>query len=104
MTSEDGHLHLRKSNGLVRDVFHERHMLRLKGVWASPIPATRPPAPPCFESQPFYTIRPMDRAAHNGNLTNSRALKELLLKEDLAPLNTIPTRVLLNVFLTSCSG
>ena len=31
MTGEEGRLHLRKSNGLVRDVFHERHMLRLKG-------------------------------------------------------------------------
>ena len=31
MTYHDRSLYLRKSNGLVRDVFHTRHMLNLKG-------------------------------------------------------------------------
>ena len=31
MTCDQDHLYLRKSNGLVRDVFHQRHMLRLRG-------------------------------------------------------------------------
>ena len=31
MTTEQGQLFLRKGNGLVRDVFHTRHMMRLKG-------------------------------------------------------------------------
>ena len=30
-TYEDGRLYLRKSNGLVRDVFHTRHMVNLRG-------------------------------------------------------------------------
>ena len=31
MTCDDDRIFLRKSNGLVRDVFHTRHMLRLQG-------------------------------------------------------------------------
>ena len=31
VTSEHGRLFLRKDNGLVRDVFHTRHMRRLQG-------------------------------------------------------------------------
>ena len=31
ITSDGQRLHLRKNNGLVRDVFHTRHMLRLHG-------------------------------------------------------------------------
>ena len=31
VTCEKGKLYLRKANGLARDVFHTRHMLRLKG-------------------------------------------------------------------------
>ena len=31
VTSENDRLYLRKDNGMVRDVFHTRHMLRLKG-------------------------------------------------------------------------
>jgi len=101
MTSEEGHLHLRKSNGLVRDVFHERHMLKLTGNMG--IAHTRYPTagnPHSSESQPFYTNSPYGIGlAHNGNLTNARALRELLLKEDLRHLNTdSDSEVLLNVF------
>ena len=31
VTCDDDGLHVRKSNGLVRDVFHQRHMLQLTG-------------------------------------------------------------------------
>ncbi|HEY1992402.1 MAG TPA: amidophosphoribosyltransferase, partial [Gammaproteobacteria bacterium] len=101
MTGEQGHLHLRKSNGLVRDVFHERHMLKLTGNMG--IAHTRYPTagnPHSSESQPFYTNSPYGIGlAHNGNLTNTRALRELLLKEDLRHLNTdSDSEVLLNVF------
>ena len=101
MTGEAGRLHLRKSNGLVRDVFHERHMLRLKGSMG--IGHVRYPTagnPHSSESQPFYTNSPYGVGlGHNGNLTNARALKELLLKEDLRHLNTdSDSEILLNVF------
>jgi len=101
MTSEGGKLHLRKSNGLVRDVFHERHMLRLKGVMG--IGHVRYPTAGSHhasESQPFYTNSPYGIGlGHNGNLTNARAIKELLLREDLRHLNTdSDSEILLNVF------
>ena len=32
MTCDGDQLYLRKDNGLVRDVFHTRHMLRLRGA------------------------------------------------------------------------
>ena len=101
MTGDAEHLYLRKSNGLVRDVFHERHMLRLRGHMG--IAHTRYPTagnPHSSESQPFYTNSPYGVAlGHNGNLTNARALRELLLKEDLRHLNTdSDSEVLLNVF------
>ncbi|HEV2111455.1 MAG TPA: amidophosphoribosyltransferase [Gammaproteobacteria bacterium] len=101
MTGEEGRLHLRKSNGLVRDVFHERHMLRLKGSMG--IGHVRYPTagnPHSAEAQPFYTNSPYGVAlGHNGNLTNARALKDLLLKEDLRHLNTdSDSEILLNVF------
>ena len=101
MTSDGEHLHLRKSNGLVRDVFHERHMLRLKGGMG--IGHVRYPTAGgahSSEAQPFYTNSPYGVAlGHNGNLTNAHALKELLLKEDLRHLNTgSDSEILLNVF------
>ena len=38
VTSERGRLHLRKDNGLVRDVFQQHHMLELRGHVASAHP------------------------------------------------------------------
>src|SRR5579872_2698001 len=101
MTGDDHHLYLRKSNGLVRDVFHTRHMLRLRGSMG--IAHTRYPTAGCADSseaQPFYTNSPYGIAlGHNGNLTNAGALTEPLLKEDLRHLNTgSDSEILLNVF------
>ena len=101
MTSDERHLYLRKSNGLVRDVFHQRHMQRLAGHMG--IGHTRYPTAGCSDSseaQPFYTNTPYGIAlGHNGNLTNATALKELLLREDLRHLNTeSDSEILLNVF------
>src|SRR5690242_8344008 len=101
ITSDDKHLYLRKSAGLVRDVFHQRHMQRLKGNMG--IGHTRYPTAGCSDSseaQPFYTNSPYGIAlGHNGNLTNAAALKEPLLREDHRHLNTeSDSEILLNVF------
>lgn len=101
MTSEGDIMHLRKSNGMVRDVFHTRHMLRLKGKMG--IAHTRYPTAGCFssaESQPFYVNSPFGIAlAHNGNLTNADQLKRELFETDKRHLNTTSdSEVLLNVF------
>ncbi len=98
--SEDG-LHQRRSNGLIRDVFHTRHMMRLKGNVG--IGHVRYPTAGGFkasEAQPFYVNSPYGIClAHNGNLTNHDELSELLIREDRRHLNTgSDSEVLLNVF------
>jgi amidophosphoribosyltransferase len=100
ITCEGGRLHLRKDNGLVRDVFHTRHMLRLPGNMG--IGHVRYPTAGCessAEAQPFYVNSPYGISlAHNGNLTNSNKLKQELFQEDLRQINTdSDSEVLLNV-------
>ncbi len=101
MTCEDGTLHLRKDNGLVRDVFHTRHMINLRGNMG--IGHVRYPTAGCSssaEAQPFYVNSPYGISlAHNGNLTNAEALKRELFIDDLRHINTgSDSEVLLNVF------
>ena len=96
----DGKFFLRKDNGLVKDVFHTRHMIRLRGKMG--IGHIRYPTAGCStsaESQPFYVNSPFGIAlAHNGNLTNTKVLKEELFKTDQRHLNTdSDSEVLLNV-------
>ena len=101
VTCDADGIHLRKENGLVRDVFRERHMLRLTGNMG--IGHCRYPTAGCdspAEAQPFYVNSPFGLAlAHNGNLTNADQLKDELVREDLRHLNTdSDSEVLLNVF------
>ena len=101
MTWHEGRFLLRKSNGLVRDVFHTRHMTRLKGNLG--IGHVRYPTAGSSseaESQPFYVNSPYGiTLAHNGNLTNSDQLKQELFSSDLRHINTSSdSEVLLNVF------
>lgn len=101
MTCDADRMYLRKSNGLVRDVFHTRHMLRLEGNMG--IGHTRYPTAGCFssaESQPFYVNSPFGIAlAHNGNLTNAEQLKRELFETDQRHINTnSDSEVLLNIF------
>ncbi|OGT29026.1 MAG: amidophosphoribosyltransferase [Gammaproteobacteria bacterium RBG_16_51_14] len=100
VTCDDKQLYLRKSNGMVRDVFHTRHMLNLKGNMG--IGHVRYPTAGCAssaEAQPFYVNSPYGiTLAHNGTLTNSEALKNDLMREDLRHLNTnSDSEVLLNI-------
>jgi amidophosphoribosyltransferase len=44
VTCEGNRLHLRKDNGLVRDVFHTRHMINLRGNMGLGMYATPPQA------------------------------------------------------------
>jgi amidophosphoribosyltransferase len=101
MTCDGSHLHLRKSNGLVRDAFHTRHMLRLHGNMG--IGHVRYPtagSESSAEAQPFYVNSPYGISlAHNGNLTNANRLKQELFQEDLRQINTeSDSEILLNVF------
>jgi amidophosphoribosyltransferase len=101
LTCDDSRVHLRKDNGLVRDVFQHHHMLALKGNMG--IGHVRYPTAGCdspAEAQPFYVNSPFGLAlAHNGNLTNAEQLKEELYREDLRHINTdSDSEILLNVF------
>ena len=101
MATWDGNtLYLRKNNGMVRDVFHTRHMLNLKGNMG--IGHVRYPTAGCAssaEAQPFYVNSPYGiTLAHNGNLTNGEMLKDDLMIDDLRHLNTqSDSEVLLNI-------
>ncbi|MDP1539634.1 MAG: amidophosphoribosyltransferase [Moraxellaceae bacterium] len=101
VTTEGGRLFLRKENGMVRDVFHTRHMLRLAGNFG--IGHVRYPtagSSSSAEAQPFYVNSPYGiTLAHNGNLTNARELAEDIYRADLRHVNTdSDSEVLLNVF------
>ncbi len=55
ITEEDGLLHIRKRNGLVRDVFFERHMRGLRGnVGLGHIRYPTAGSASLHEAQPFY--------------------------------------------------
>lgn len=100
VTSDDGRLYLRKDNGLVRDVFHTRHMRRLTGNTG--IGHVRYPtagSSTSAEAQPLYVNSPYGiTLAHNGNLTNDEELKKELYSTDRRHLNTnSDSEVLLNV-------
>jgi amidophosphoribosyltransferase len=98
---DSGTLRTRKSNGLVRDVFHQRHMMKLSGnVGIGHVRYPTAGGAGLAEAQPFYVNSPFGIClAHNGNLTNADELKELLIRQDRRHLNTgSDTEVLLNVF------
>ncbi len=100
-TYRKGKLKLRKSNGLVDQVFHTRHMLNLQGEMG--IGHVRYPTAGCSssaEAQPFYVNSPYGISlAHNGNLTNIKELKRELFRSGLRHINTeSDSEVLLNVF------
>ena len=101
VTEHEGKFFLRKNNGLVRDVFHTRHMQSLIGNTGIghvryPTAGTSSTA----ESQPFYVNSPYGIVlAHNGNLTNAVELNKALFQSDLRHVNTTSdSEVLLNVF------
>lgn len=101
VTCHEGRLFLRKDNGMVRDVFHTRHMRALMGHYG--IGHVRYPtagSSSSAEAQPFYVNSPYGiTLAHNGNLTNAAEIHEDLFKTDLRHMNTdSDSEVLLNVF------
>ena len=101
VTSERKTLHMHKGSGTVRDVFRTRNMRALPGNIG--IAHCRyPTAGSAFnsaEAQPFYVNSPFGIVlGHNGNLTNSDALKEEMFRLDLRHINTnSDSEVLLNV-------
>ena len=101
VTSEGNVFHMHKGPGYVRDVFRTRNMRDLTG--SAGIGHCRYPtagnAYSDLESQPFYVNAPFGiTLGHNGNLTNSEALKDELFQLDFRHVNTnSDSEVLLNV-------
>ena len=96
---EDG-LKQRRANGLVRDVFRTRHMMRLSGnVGIGHVRYPTAGGARSSEAQPFYVNSPYGIClAHNGNLTNYESLAKLLIEEDRRHLSTdSDSEVLINV-------
>ena len=101
ITSDDNGLHARKSNGLIRDVFHQAHMDDLTGnVGMGHVRYPTAGSSKSSEAQPFYVNSPFGIClAHNGNLTNYDELVEMLKTKDQRHLSThSDSEVLLNVF------
>lgn len=104
VTSERGRLHLRKDNGLVKDVFRHHHMLDLRGnVGLGHVRYPTAGSSSCAEAQPLYTNFPHGICvAHNGNLTNVEELAEHCRKDLGRHINTdSDSEILLNIFADS---
>ncbi len=100
LTDTGGNFRLRKSNGLVSDVFFKRHMMRLEGnVGIGHVRYPTAGSSSRAEAQPFYVNSPYGIAlAHNGNLTNADELSVMLRDEYMRHINTSSdSELLLNI-------
>ena len=95
-----GRLQLRKGNGLVREIFEERHVQRLRGnMGVGHVRYPTAGSSSAAEAQPMYVNAPYGISlAHNGNLTNARQLEADVFRSDLRHVNTdSDSEILLNV-------
>ncbi|MDF0376769.1 amidophosphoribosyltransferase [Methylophilus sp. YYY-1] len=100
VTCDGNTFHMHKNNGLVKDVFHTRHMRNLVGnVGIAHVRYPTAGSSSAAEAQPFYVNSPFGIVlGHNGNLTNSEQLKSEMFRQDLRHINTnSDSEVLLNV-------
>ncbi len=100
VTIHDNKFRLRKANGLVKDVFHTRHMLRLQGdIGIGHIRYPTAGTSSSSEAQPFYANSPFGISlAHNGNLTNADELREWIFTTARRHVNTnSDSELLLNI-------
>ena len=100
-TFDQKKFHIRKQIGLVRDVFRDNHMQRLRGLMG--IGHLRYPTAGSQDrelAQPMYVNSPYGISiSHNGNLTNKEEISTILIEENLRYLSTdSDSEVLLNVF------
>jgi amidophosphoribosyltransferase len=100
-TQAENRFFIHKAHGMVRDIFRTRNMRHLQGN--SGLGQVRYPtagrADSEEEAQPFYVNAPFGLTlVHNGNLTNTPALRQELAQLDHRHLNTdSDSEVLLNV-------
>src|SRR5690242_19082818 len=100
VTVDGAHLRLHKGNGLVRDVFNQNAMSRLRGhIGLGHCRYPTAGSDNADEAQPFYVNSPYGIAfAHNGNLINTEALRREMFEDDRRHINTdSDSEILLNV-------
>lgn len=100
----DGKFHVRKDFGLVKEVFHTRHMERLKGYAGVGFTRYATIGTGSIEEvQPFVGPAPYGVVlTHNGNLFNSAELKKEIFEKDHRLVNSDSDgEVLLNIFTKS---
>ena len=100
MTAEAGELFMRKDSGLVRDVFQQKHMLKLRATSASATFATRPRARTALRtpSRSTSTRRTACASATTATSRTPANSPKSLVREDRRHLNTrSDSEVLLNV-------
>jgi amidophosphoribosyltransferase len=108
ISTYNGHFHIEKGAGYVRDVFRQTNMERLEGNWG--LGHTRYPTAgskhAVENAQPFIINAPYGIAmAHNGDLTNYAALKKELAEKDLRHCNSSSDlEVIMNVFASCLEG
>lgn len=101
MSTHDGRrFHVKKGNGLTRDVFKERNVARLVGNVG--LGHVRYPTAGFFteeEAQPFFVNSPFGISLiHNGNLTNAQDLAKQVEQENMRSVMTnSDSELLLNV-------
>jgi amidophosphoribosyltransferase len=92
--------HVKKGLGLVRDVFNERNMSRLRGhLGVGHVRYPTVGAGADDDVQPFHIVFPNGIAmAHNGNVTNFLELKSSLQRAGIRPGSSCDLEVILFVF------
>jgi len=103
VTADFKRLHLRKDNGLVRDVFQQEHMMQLRGnIGLGHVRYPTAGSSSCAEAQPLYTNYPHGiSVAHNGNLTNTEELYEQMIDMQRHVNTDSDSEILLNCFAES---
>jgi amidophosphoribosyltransferase len=100
VTADRMRLHLRKDNGLVRDVFQQHHMMELRGnVGLGHVRYPTAGSSSCAEAQPLYTNYPHGICvAHNGNLINTDTLYQEMTAKQRHVNTDSDSELLLNSF------
>lgn len=103
VTADRMRLHLRKDNGLVRDVFQQQHMTELRGnIGLGHVRYPTAGSSSCAEAQPLYTNYPHGICvAHNGNLTNTDELYKQMIQKQRHVNTDSDSEILLNYFAES---
>ena len=100
VTTADGRCFMRKDNGLVSEVFQQHHISNLLGnVGIGHVRYPTAGSASSLESQPMYVNSPYGIClAHNGNLTNTKELRDGYFRDVMRHINTTSdSELLLNV-------